>query len=77
MNAEGAFVISAPETVQKTFEVKYDSAKKKIVGLPAEWEHLLQGFTQEEIADPELIPCIVHFQQQQMPRETDFMAELG
>jgi hypothetical protein len=77
MNAEGAFVISAPQAVQKDFEVKYDKSLQRIVGLPPELEHLVEGFTKEELQDPELIPILVNFKQEPLPSETEFMIELG
>lgn len=50
---------------------------QRIVGLPPELEHLVEGFTKEELQDPELIPILVNFKQEPLPSETDFMIELG
>jgi len=48
-NADGAFVISAPMSVEKTFQLKFDAKTGKVVGAPKELEPYLQGFKKEEI----------------------------
>jgi hypothetical protein len=48
-NADGAYVISAPMSVQKEFQLKFDAKLGRVVGAPKELEPYLQGFKKEEI----------------------------
>jgi hypothetical protein len=40
-NADGAYVISAPMSVEKTFQLKFDAKLGKVVGAPKELEPFL------------------------------------
>ena len=47
-NAEGAYMISAPQRAEKTFQVKFDYKLGKLVGLPKELEPYIDGFKPED-----------------------------
>ena len=48
-NADGAFVISAPQSAEKTFEIKYDAKLGRLVGAPENLQQYLEGFKKEDI----------------------------
>jgi hypothetical protein len=48
-NADGSFVISAPMSEEKIFQLKFDAKLGKVIGAPKELEPYLQGFQKEEI----------------------------
>ena len=55
-NADGAFVISAPQSVEKTFQIKYDQKLGRLVGAPENLQQYLEGFKKEDIeANPEAV----------------------
>jgi hypothetical protein len=41
-------MISAPQRVEQTFQVKFDFKLGKLVGLPKELESYAEGFTKED-----------------------------
>lgn len=55
-NADGAFIISAPQSAEKTFQIKYDHKLGKLVGAPENLQQYLEGFKKEDIeANPEAV----------------------
>ena len=42
-NTDGSFVISAPMSIEKTFQLKFDAKQGKVVGASKELEPYLQG----------------------------------
>ena len=48
-NADGSFVICAPMSEEKIFQLKFDAKLGKVIGAPKELEPYLQGFKKEEI----------------------------
>ena len=84
-NAEGAYIISAPQIVEKTFQVRYDKKLKRLVGLPKGMEHLGEGFEEHEIDGDmgnvlDAIGAAARLEEDQvqpLPSESDFTSELG
>jgi len=47
-NADGAYIISAPQRAEKEFAVKFDYKLGKLVGVPKELEAYVDGFKPED-----------------------------
>ena len=55
-NSEGAYIISAPQTAEKTFQVRYDPKQGKLVGAPEHLQKYLEGFKKEDLENnPEAV----------------------
>ncbi len=86
-NADGALLISAPQSVEKTFQIKYDNKLGRLVGAPENLQQYLEGFKKEDIeANPEAVLMAADRARQmaedqdnnvvELPSEEQFSSEL-